>query len=148
MPRIIGVQAEGSAAMYKAWTSHEDPHTMTPIDAHTVADSISAGLPRDRVKAMHAITETGGAYLTVSDDEIIAAIPTLARATGIFAEPAASATFAGMHKAAQEGLVGADDRVVGLITGNGLKDVASAQRSVAQAIKIKPNLAEVEKAMQ
>jgi len=145
IPRIIGVQAEGSAAMYKAWKEGLDPHTMPPIDAHTIADSISAGLPRDRVKALRAITETGGSYLTVSDDEIIAAIPVLARATGIFAEPAASATYAGMVKAAKEGMLKSQDRVVGLLTGNGLKDVASAMRSVSEAPRIKPSLAEVER---
>ncbi len=143
MPKLVGVQAEGSAAMYKAWKAGIDPHTMKPIDAHTVADSISAGLPRDRVKAMNAITETGGEYITVTDDEILAAIPTLARATGVFAEPAASATYAGLLKAAQSGMMDKDEQVVALITGNGLKDVASAQRSVSGAFKVAPRLEEV-----
>jgi threonine synthase len=143
MPRLIGVQAEGSAALYTAWKNHTNPAAMAPIDAHTIADSISAGLPRDRVKAMNAVTETGGAYLTVSDNEIIAAIPRLARATGVFAEPAASATYAGLFKAARDGLLAADECVVALSTGNGLKDVASAQKSVTQAARVAPRLDEV-----
>jgi threonine synthase len=144
MPRLIGVQAEGSAAMYHAWKTGIDPWTMAPIVAHTVADSISAGLPRDRVKALHAVTETDGAYLTVTDDEILAAIPALARATGVFAEPAASATYAGLIKAAESGLVRPNDQAVALITGNGLKDVGSARRAVGQAFKVAPRLEEVE----
>ncbi len=147
IPRIIGVQAEGSAAMYRAWKENLDPAHLEPIDAHTVADSISAGLPRDPIKAMNAVRETGGSYLTVSDEEIIAAIPTLARATGIFAEPAASATYAGMQRAAEAGLLHTDDEVVALLTGNGLKDIGSAQRSASGAPRIKPSLAEVERVM-
>jgi threonine synthase len=145
MPRLIGVQAEGSAAMYQVWKAGGDPWTMAPIDAQTVADSISAGLPRDRVKALHAVTETDGAYLTVTDDEILAAIPALARATGVFAEPAASATYAGLIKAAEAGLVRPDERVVALITGNGLKDVGSARKAVSQAFKVAPRLEDVER---
>jgi threonine synthase len=143
MPKLIGVQAEGSNAMYRAWKDGIDPATMSPIDARTVADSISAGLPRDRVKAMNAVKETDGFYMTVSDEEILAAIPLLARAAGVFAEPAASAAYAGLLKCAQEGLFGPDERIAVLITGNGLKDVASAKRSVGQAHRIKPVLAEV-----
>lgn len=145
MPRLIGVQAEGSAAMYKAWKEGIDPAEMTPIEAHTIADSISAGLPRDRVKAMNAVTETGGAYLTVTDEEILAAIPKLARATGVFAEPAASATYAGLLKAAEMGMMDKEEQVVALITGNGLKDVAAAQKSVRQAYTIEPRLDDVER---
>lgn len=146
MPRLIGVQAEGSAAMYHAWKDGVHPAHMQPIEAHTVADSISAGLPRDRVKAMNAVKETGGAFLTVSDEEIIAAIPLLARATGVFAEPAASAAYAGLLKAAAAGMFASDERIVVLITGNGLKDVATARRSVSQATHIAPRLEEVARA--
>jgi threonine synthase len=148
MPRLIGVQAEGSAAMYRAWKDNIDPSQMQPIEANTVADSISAGLPRDRVKAMRAVKDTEGAFLTVTDNEILDAIPSLAQATGVFAEPAASAAFAGMHKAAQDGLVGMDDRVVVLITGNGLKDIISARKAVTQAVTIKPDLSDVERVME
>jgi threonine synthase len=143
MPRIIGVQAEGSNAMYRVWSSSGDPVTMTPIDAQTVADSISAGLPRDRVKALHAVTETNGVYMTVTDEEILAAIPALARATGVFAEPAGSATYAGLLKAARDRLLEQEDRVVVLNTGNGLKDVASAQKAVEKARVIAPRLEDV-----
>jgi len=133
MPRLIGVQAAGSSYMYQAWSNGEDVLTKPPIEAHTVADSISAGLPRDRLKAMAAVRETGGAYVQVSDDEILAAIPALARGCGVFAEPAGAAAYAGLLKALGAGLVRADERVVVLVTGNGLKDVSSAMKSVELA---------------
>jgi threonine synthase len=131
MPRIFGIQSAGSDYMVQAFESGEDVLTKPPISADTVADSISADLPRDRIKAMAAVTETGGAYLRVSDDEILAAIPILARGSGVFAEPAGATPYAGLVTAVERGLVGADDHVVLLATGSGLKDVASALKAVA-----------------
>ncbi|MCA9973454.1 MAG: threonine synthase [Anaerolineales bacterium] len=138
MPRIYGVQAAGSAYLYQAWANDEDVLTKPAIAAHTAADSISAGLPRDRIKAMAAVKETGGAYISVTDDEILAAIPALARATGVFAEPAGAAAHAGLVKAVELGLVSADDRIVVLTTGSGLKDVAGAMKSL-DLVGTKPN---------
>lgn len=133
MPRLYGVQAAGSNYLAEAWERGEDVLTKPPIDAHTVADSISAGLPRDRLKAMAAVRETGGAFVTVSDEEILAAIPALARGSGVFAEPAGAAAWAGLVRAAGAGLVGSSDRVVVISTGSGLKDVASARRAAEEA---------------
>ncbi|MCB9453593.1 MAG: threonine synthase [Anaerolineaceae bacterium] len=148
IPRLIGVQATGSSALVQAWQNHIQPQDMQPVDAHTVADSISAGLPRDRAKALRAVRETKGAFVAVSDSEIIAAIPQLARLTGVFAEPAAAAVFAGAQRAVQSNLIQPDDRVALLVTGNGLKDVKSAQQSVAQGIRVQPNLSAVHQALQ
>ncbi|MEJ2558348.1 MAG: threonine synthase [Anaerolineae bacterium] len=144
MPRLMGVQATGSAYMAQAWADAEDVLTKPPIQAHTLADSISAGLPRDRLKAMAAVRESGGAYLQVSDQEILAAIPALARGCGVFAEPAGAAAYAGLVKAVEDGLVDPGERIVVLVTGNGLKDVTSAMKSVEQigtrADNVEPNL--------
>lgn len=133
MPRIIGVQAEGSSYLADAWKYGEDVLTKPPIEASTVADSISAGLPRDRIKAMRAVVESEGAYVVVSDAEILAAIPTLASTTGVFAEPAAAASWAGVEKALASDVLASDDRIVVLSTGTGLKDVPAAMQSVADA---------------
>ena len=130
MPKLMGIQAAGSNYLAEAWERGEDVLTKPPIDAQTVADSISAGLPRDRLKAMAAVKETDGAYFTVTDDEILAAIPALARGSGVFAEPAGATAYAGLVKAVERGLVGADERVVVLNTGSGLKDVAGAMKGV------------------
>jgi threonine synthase len=100
---------------------------MQPGEAHTIADSISAGLPRDRAKALRAVRETEGAFIAVSDEEIVLSIPKLARLTGVFAEPAAAAAFAGMERAVKSGVIQPYETVVLLITGSGLKDVKRAQ---------------------
>lgn len=147
MPRLIGVQAEGSAALYHAWKHDRRAEDMQPIDAQTVADSISAGLPRDRAKALRAVRQTQGAFVTVSDRDIIGAIPALARLTGVFAEPASAAVFAGAQAAVQSGLIHTDDTVLLLGTGNGLKDVRRAQESVAGGLRVAPTLDAVRQAL-
>lgn len=128
MPRLIGVQAEGSQFLAEAWRNGEDPLTKPIAPAHTVADSISAGMPRDRLKAMAAVLETDGVFVTVGDEEILAAIPEVARNCGVFGEPAAAAAWAGTRAAARNGFIGSGDEVVVVNTGSGLKDVAAATR--------------------
>jgi threonine synthase len=151
MPRLYGVQSAGSDFMVQAWESGEDVLTKAPIAANTVADSISAGLPRDRLKAMAAVKETGGSYIRVSDDAILAAIPPLARASGVFAEPAGAASFAGLIAAVEQGLVGSDERIVVLNTGSGLKDIANAMKAVemagTQAHRVRPDMDDVRQVM-
>ena len=152
MPKLMGIQAEGSSYMYQAWINNEDILNKPPIDAQTVADSISAGLPRDRIKAMAAVKETDGAYISVTDEEILSAIPAMARLSAVFGEPAGAAAYAGLVKAAEQGQIGTDERVVVLNTGNGLKDIASAMGSVERVgtkpYRVAPNLADFKKIMQ
>jgi threonine synthase len=147
MPALMGVQAEGSDFMYRTWTEKADPLDYPPIAAHTQADSISAGLPRDRVKASRAVLETGGAWIRVSDERILAAIPQLARNSGIFAEPAAAASLAGLTAAREQGLVGSGTRAVLVVTGSGLKDVDAAITACSAAhispMTVAPSLADV-----
>lgn len=130
LPRLIGVQAEGSRAIEKAWREGLDAATLLPQPADTLADSISAGLPRDRVKAIRAVNETNGAYITVTDAQILDAIPALARGSGVFVEPACAATYAGLLVALEGNLIRPGESVGLLLTGNGLKDIRSAMRSV------------------
>jgi len=144
IPRIIGVQAEGSAAVANAF--HGNTETITPVSAKTIADSISVNLPRDGVRAVRAVKETGGTYITVSDDEILNAIAELGQA-GIFAEPAGAAAYAGLVKGAGSGLVGSEDPIIVMNTGSGLKDVRAAMRSVGEAPVIEPTLEAVKKVL-
>jgi threonine synthase len=130
IPKLMGVQAAGSNYMYTAWKDKEDILTKPPINAETAADSISADLPRDRIKALAAVNETGGAFVCVEDGEILDAIPELARSTGVFAEPAGAAAYAGLVKAVEQQQVSGDEAIVVLNTGNGLKDIAGAMRAV------------------
>ncbi|HEY65865.1 MAG TPA: threonine synthase, partial [Caldilineae bacterium] len=141
MPRLLAVQAEGSGAVYQAWMDGREE--VEPVAAHTVADSIAADLPRDGRRALRAIRETRGACVAVSDGEILAAIPALARGSGVFAEPAAAAGYAGLRRAVAAGIVGPEAEVVLLVTGNGLKDVGSVRRSIPRPPVIEPDLTAV-----
>ncbi len=105
MPRIIGVQAEGSAAIANAF--HAGTEKIIPVSAKTIADSISVDLPRDGVRAVRAARETGGTYIQVSDEEILQAIAALGP-LGIFAEPAGATAYAGLVRAAGQEIVKAE----------------------------------------
>ncbi len=148
MPRLLGVQAEGSAACYQVWQAGSDPAMMEPINAQTVADSIAADLPRDRVKAVRAVRESNGAFVAVPDQAILEGIPRLAQLTGVFAEPAAASVYAGVRAALGEGHITPDESVVLLVTGNGLKDIRSAMRVAGEGYTIAPDIVEVEKVRQ
>lgn len=134
MPTLMGVQAEGSAVLARAWAQGREE--VQPEPPRTIADSIAVGHPRDARFALRAVRETGGAFLTVTDEEILAAMRTLARETGVFAEPSAAAAFAGLEKAVREGQVDAAETVVVMSTGNGLKDIPSAVRATGPAHRI------------
>jgi threonine synthase len=140
MPKIMGVQAEGSSPLVDAWERGIEGWEMAPVSASSVADSIVAGLPRDRNKALAAVRETDGAYIAVSDQEILDAIPTIARNTGVFSEPAAAASYAGLVKAVDQGLVDSHERIVVMLTGSGLKDIKSAMKTVPEPPIIAPSL--------
>ena len=137
LPRIVGVQAEGSAAISNAF--HAGSEAIVPVSARTIADSISVDLPRDGVRAVRATKETGGTYVNVSDEEILQAIAELGR-QGVFAEPAGAAAYAGLVKAAGSGVVGSEDPILVLNTGSGLKDVRAAMQAVQPAPIIEPTL--------
>ena len=138
LPKLMGVQAAGSAAVANAWAAGTE--TITPVASQTLADSIAVDLPRDGVRAVRAVRDTGGAYLTVTDDEILSAIAALGRHAAIFAEPAGAAAYAGLVKAVQLGLVRSDETIVVLNTGSGLKDIRAAARAAPDPIVIEPSL--------
>ncbi len=137
IPRIFGVQAEGSAAIANAFLSGKEE--IVSVSANTIADSISVDLPRDGVRAIRAARETGGRYVLVSDVEIISAIAELGKA-GIFAEPAGATSFAGFVKAVETGLIKPDEPTLAINTGSGLKDVRAAMKAVNEPVVIEPTL--------
>jgi threonine synthase len=145
MPRLYGVQSAQSPALYDAWRAGwEIPR---PVQATTRADSISVNAPRDPVKALAAVRESGGAFIAVEDGAILAAIAPLAQRAAVFAEPAGAAAYAGLLQAHAEGMVQADETVVVINTGSGLKDVAAAMQVAGQPRVIAPTLAAVKEAL-
>ena len=137
MPRLFGIQSEKSAAIANAFKKGTE--VIEPVSATTRADSISVNMPADGLRALRAATETGGAYITVSDEAILQEIKTLGK-IGIFAEPAGSAALAGLKAAITEGWIGLDDPVVIINTGSGLKDVRAAMEASGDAPVINPTL--------
>ena len=137
MPRLFGIQAEGSAAVANA--VRDKTENICAVAASTMADSISVDLPRDGVRAVRAITQTRGECLVVSDQQILRSISTMGKA-GIFAEPAGAAAFAGMEMAIDRGLVDPEDPILVLNTGSGLKDTRAAMLAVREAPVIEPTL--------
>ncbi len=137
LPQLIGVQSKTASAIVDAANSdgivREGP-------AHTIADSINVGKPRDATMAVRAIRESRGRGVKVSDDQIIAAIPTLARETGVFVEPAAAAAYAGFMKLCESSAIGPHQRVLLMLTGNGLKDVDAARRAVGEPERVAPDI--------
>jgi len=124
-PRLLAVQAAGSAAVVNAVRGDG---VIRAVAGDTVADSISVSLPRDGEAAVQAVRDSLGFGVTVSDADILAAIPEVARGSGIFCEPAAAAGWAGLTTAATQGLLDPKWTVVMLATGNGLKDVGAAMK--------------------
>jgi|SRR5579872_3124327 len=145
VPRMTGVQAEGCAPLTLAFERNEEPVTLRP---QTLADSIAVGEPRNARKALDAIRSSGGTMVSVSDEAILEAMTFLARATGVFGEPAGTAALAGLRQLVERGEIDPDERVVVVVTGNGLKDIKSAQRVAGTASHIRPVLADVERVLE
>ena len=143
LPRMIGVQAAGSNPVSRAF--HERKNYFEYIKPETIADSISVGIPRNGLKALRAIRESGGDMVDVNDSEIIEAIKKLARLSGVFAEPAGAAGFAALCSMAEKGRIGKFEKVLTVVTGNGLKDIKTILSSEDIPQKIKPDMAELKK---
>jgi threonine synthase len=133
IPRLIAVQAEGSPAIVRAL---EGDGIVRPFPAHTIADGISVGLPRNGAMAVRMIRASGGFGVTVSDEEILAAEKALARLTGVFAEPSGAASYAGLLRLLGEGKIARDERVVLLVTGSGLKSIDAVVEIAGSVVPI------------
>lgn len=145
VPRFLGVQAEGAAPLVRAFALATE--RIEPIEAHTLADSINVGNPRNPVKALRAVHASDGNFTTVTDEEILDWIPRLGRASGVFGEPTAVASLAGIHAARSRGIISAHETVLHVVSGNGLKDVRGALRSVVAPRPIEPAMSAVEAAL-
>jgi threonine synthase len=125
-PQMWGFQAAGAAPLV---VGHR-------IDKpETIATAIRIGDPASWAKAIDARDSSGGRITAVTDDEILAAYRALARYEGVFCEPASAASVAGITRAAQAGEVDRDATVVCVLTGHGLKDPTTAERSVPPFIE-------------
>jgi threonine synthase len=127
-PRMLGVQASGATAIYDrfAGTNHSGPSASEATTDGTAADSIDVAGPHDAGRACRALAASGGDAVVVEDDAILRAQRLLGRTEGVFVEPASAAAVAGVERARATGVVDADDTVVVVGTGSGLKDAETA----------------------
>lgn len=138
LPRLLGVQAAGANPIYEAFCCGSE--AIERQVARTAIDSIAVGQPRNAVKALRAIRESGGAVVEIADEEALELIPFLAARTGVFAEPAGATPLAGIRRAVAAGTIGRDERVLQVVTGNGLKDVRGALRTLRRPAPIPVSL--------
>lgn len=117
-PRQIGAQAEGCSPVATAFDADEQ---VVPVKPSSVARSLAIGNPADGNHAVAAAKRTGGAIHAVPEDEIGLNMSLLAETTGVFGETATGVTLGALREAVRQGEVGEDDRVVLLVTGDGLK---------------------------
>lgn len=117
-PRLYGGQAEGCSPVAAAYA---EERKVTPVRPNTVAHSLAIGAPADGDLAIATAQASGGAIYAVPEEAVGANMQALAEHAGIFGESAAGVTFGALRAAADSGALGADDRVVVLVTGSGLK---------------------------
>ncbi len=135
--KMLGVQAAGCDPVARAF---RDGKLDRSGRGDTYADSINVGIPRNWRKAVNAVRDSGGAYVTVGDDQIMKAVPLTGRLTGVFAEPAGATAVAGIAAAREAGIIGPDADVLAMITGNGLKDIAGALKAVGDPHDVEPTI--------
>ncbi|MDX6722174.1 MAG: threonine synthase, partial [Solirubrobacteraceae bacterium] len=118
-PTMNGAQAEGCSPVATAFAAGHD--VCRPVRPKTIAKSLAIGNPADGPYALELARRTGGSIESVTDDEIRAGIRLLAETTGVFTETAGGTTTAVLAKLAERGEIDSDERVVLVITGEGLK---------------------------
>ena len=137
LPKFNGAQAQGCSPVAQAYDAGLD--FCKPVKPDTIAKSLAIGNPADGPYALELARSSGGGIDAVSDDEIREGIRLLARTTGIFTETAGGVTTAVLKKLAERGDIGADERVVAVITGEGLKTL-DAVRGTFEAWQIEANV--------
>lgn len=141
IPKILGVQSTGCSPFVDAGVESK---ALVPTAENTLADSISVGVPRNIVKAQRAVADSGGQWIAVPDEEILAAMSLLGRSEGIYGEPAGVAGTAGIKAALAQGIIKPDETVTVIVTGSGLKDTKNALAAAGSSVKSKPTLEALE----
>lgn len=136
LPKLLGVQSSGCCPLVDAFLENRP---WRPAEENTIADSIAVGVPRNPEKALRAVRESGGTMVAVSDDDILDAMRLLGKTSGIFGEPAGVAGLAGLKYMVENGVIRGGEKVVVIVTGNGLKDVKNAIAAAGEPIRVEPS---------
>lgn len=135
VPRVLGVQAAGMDPVAIAF---ETGHLPKEVSGHTVADSIDVPVPRNWRKAVKYVKVVKGAMVRVTDEEITEAMKASGRLAGVFAEPAAAASIAGVKRAVADGVIAKSADALVVVTGNGLKDIKTAMAIAGSPTEVEP----------
>lgn len=148
IPRMVGIQADGCAAVATAFRKNLPPDGIVRFDGYqTLAVSIADPYPLDGEFALKAIYDTNGYSDSVSDKEILKAQKELSEQEGVFGEPASSVTIAALHKLLGQGIINQQETVVCIISGNGLKDLSAAGQLLQDVPVIKKDKKQVVETM-
>ncbi len=142
IPKILGVQSTGCCPFVEAAQANAE---LAPAEENTLADSIAVGVPRNPQKALRAVSESGGAWVAVSDEEILDAMRLLGRSEGVFGEPAGVTAAAGVKRAVEKGIISPMESVTVICTGSGLKDVNNAMLAAGEPFKCPPDIGALER---
>ena len=141
IPKILGVQSTGCCPFVDAARENRD---LIPAEENTLADSIAVGVPRNPKKALRAVSASNGAWIAVSDEDILATMGILGRSEGVFGEPAGVTASAGVMRAVRQGIIKPNETVTTISTGSGLKDVKNALRAAGRPHKCAPSIEALE----
>jgi threonine synthase len=142
LPAMSGAQAEGCSPVAKAFGAGE--RVCRPVRPDTIAKSLAIGDPADGPYAVELARRSGGGVDAVDDDEIREGIRLLAETTGIFTETAGGVTTAVLRKLAERGDLDPGERVVLVITGEGLKTL-DAVRGTFETHQVEPSVESFER---
>jgi threonine synthase len=145
LPTFNGAQADGCSPVARAFV--EDKAVCRPVRPDTIAKSLAIGDPADGPYALELARRSGGGVDSVSDREVRDGIRLLAETTGIFTETAGGVTTAVLTKLAERGDIGPDERLVLVITGEGLKTL-DAVRGSFETYEIEPRVESFEGAVE
>lgn len=147
LPSLACIQPEGCAPIVKAYKN--GLQTIIPVDKPTtVAEGLMIGHPLRGGLVLEGLSETDGVAEAVSDSQIMEAGKLLARTEGVFVEPSAATSIAGVVKLVDEGVISRDETIVCILTGTGLKTSEVYSETVGKTVKIKPGLDDVESFIQ
>jgi len=145
IPRIGCIQPEGCSPIATAFK--ESRQIQMVEKPKTIAEGLMIAKPLKGDLVLRAIRETSGTAETVSDNEIAAAGVELAKAEGLFVEPSAAASYAGLLKMLAGGKVSPQMRVVCVLTGSGLKTPDAYQDRITRAVLIRPLVEELSRVL-
>lgn len=137
MPRFAAIQATGANPFYRSFK--QGFAGFESVNAQTVATAIKIGNPVSYTRARRVIEESNGIVEEVTDEEILAAKTIIDRA-GLGCEPASAATLAGMRKLVEHGVIKRNERVVGVLTGNLLKDSQTGIPQQGEGVAVPGNI--------